>query len=73
MPTETETLALHLVSALYAASDGSAQQWRILAEMDGMTAEAIVFAVARGWVIVEAGRSICLTVAGRRTVTMCGA
>ena len=68
MSSETETLALHLVTALYDASDGRSEQWRLLAEMDGMTAEAVVFAVARGWVIVEAGRSICLTNAGRRLV-----
>ena len=43
----SEALALHLVCALYEASDGSVQQWRVLAEMDGMTAEAIVFAACR--------------------------
>jgi hypothetical protein len=68
MSSETETLALHLVSALYDAPGGSPQQWQILAEMDGMTAEAIVYAVARGWLLVEAGRSLCLTDAGRRQV-----
>lgn len=40
----------------------------MLEELDGMTAEAIVFAVAQGWVIIEAGHSICLTDAGRRLV-----
>lgn len=35
---------------------------------DGVTAKAVVFAVARGWVIVEAGHSICLTDSGRRLV-----
>jgi hypothetical protein len=48
MPSETETLALHLVRALYEAMGGRPQQWRMLVELDGMTAEAIVFAVARG-------------------------
>jgi hypothetical protein len=38
MPSETETLALHL------------------ATLDGRTAEFIVFAVTRGWVLVEAGQ-----------------
>jgi hypothetical protein len=33
-----------------------------------MTAEAIVFAVTQGWALVEAGRSICLTDAGRRLI-----
>ena len=65
---ETESLALQLVRALYASTDGLPEQWRMLEELPGMTAEAIVFAVARGWVIVEAGHSICLTDAGRRLV-----
>jgi len=48
------------------ATDGRPQQWRMLEELDGATTDAIVFAVARGWMIVEAGHSICLTDAGRR-------
>jgi Bacterial regulatory proteins, luxR family len=44
--------------ALYDATDGLPQQWRMLEELDG--------AVARGWMIVEAGHSIRLTDAGRR-------
>jgi hypothetical protein len=40
----------------------------MLEELDGMTAEAIVFAAARGWVVAEAGHSICLTDTGRRLV-----
>jgi hypothetical protein len=68
MPSETETLALHLVRVLYEARGGLPQQWHVLAAVDGMTAEAIVFAVARGWVVVQAGHSICLTDAGRRLV-----
>ena len=35
-------------------------------ELDGVTTDAIVFAVARGWMIVDAGHSICFTDAGRR-------
>jgi hypothetical protein len=52
--------------ALCDATDGLPQQWRMLEELDGATADAIVFAVARGWMIVEAGHSIRLTDAGRR-------
>ena len=48
MPNETESLALRLVRALYDSTEGRPQQWRMLTEVDGMTAEAIVFAVARG-------------------------
>jgi hypothetical protein len=59
---------LQLVRALYDSTDGLPEQWRMLEELPGMTAEAIVFAVARGCVIVEAGHSICLTDDGRRLV-----
>jgi len=40
----------------------------MLEELDAATTDAIVFAVARGWVVVQAGHSICLTDAGRRLV-----
>jgi hypothetical protein len=49
MPSENETLALHLVRVLYEASEGLPQQWRMLEKLDEATAEAIQFAVARGW------------------------
>jgi hypothetical protein len=68
MSSETETLALHLVRVLYESSDGLPQQWRMLEKLDAATAEAIQFAVARGWVVVQAGRLVCLTDAGRRLV-----
>jgi hypothetical protein len=68
MPCETETLALHLVCALYDATGGQSLHWRMSAEIDRETADAIEFAVARGWVIVEDGYSICLTDAGRHLV-----
>jgi hypothetical protein len=68
MASETETLALHLVRALYDATDGKPQEWRSLEELDAVTTDAIVFAVARGWVVVQGGHSICLTDAGRRLV-----
>jgi hypothetical protein len=40
----------------------------MLEELDVATTDAIEFAVARGWVVVQAGHSICLTDAGRRLV-----
>ena len=40
----------------------------VIAEIDRETADAIEFAVARSWEIVEDGCSICLTEAGRRRV-----
>jgi hypothetical protein len=68
MPSETEALALYLVRALHDAQDGLPQEWRMLEELDGATTDAIEFAIARGWVVVQAGHSICLTDAGRRLV-----
>jgi hypothetical protein len=68
MSSETETLALHLVRALYDATGARPQEWRSLEELDVATTDAIVFAVPRGWVVVQAGHSICLTDAGRRLV-----
>ena len=68
MASETETLALHLVRALYEATGGRPQVWRSLEGLDAATTDAIVFAVARGWVVVQGGHSICLTDAGRRKV-----
>jgi hypothetical protein len=68
MPSETESLALHLVRALHDATDGPSQEWRMLEELNGATTDAIEFAVARGRIIVEAGHSICLTDAGRKLV-----
>jgi photosystem II stability/assembly factor-like uncharacterized protein len=68
MPNRIEMLALHLVRALYEATDGKPQEWRNLEELDVATTDAIEFAVARGWVVVQAGHSICLTDAGRRLV-----
>jgi hypothetical protein len=38
----------------------------MLEKLDEATAEAIQFAVARGWVVVQAGRLVYLTDAGRR-------
>jgi hypothetical protein len=53
---------------LYDATDGKPQEWRMLEELDAATTDAIEFAVARGWVVVQAGHSICLTDAGQKLV-----
>ena len=68
MASETESLAVHLVRAVYDATEGQPQQWRMLEEMDAATTDALVYAATRGWVLVEGGQSICLTAAGRRLV-----
>ena len=64
MASETETLALHLMRALYGAAGGRPQEWRMLEELDMATTDAIEFAAARGWAQVEGGH-IALTEAGR--------
>jgi hypothetical protein len=43
VPSETETLALHLVRALYDATDGRPQEWRMLEELDRATTDALIF------------------------------
>jgi len=68
MASETETLALHLVNALYRVTDGRPNQWHMLAGFDDVTNDAIEFAEARGWMIVERGHSVALTEMGRRLV-----
>jgi hypothetical protein len=40
----------------------------MLEELDAATTDAIVYAITRGWVVVQAGHSICLTDAGRHLV-----
>ena len=66
MPSQSESLALYPLHALYHATGGKPQEWRSLEELDAVTTDAIEFAVARGWVVVQAGRVVCLTDAGRR-------
>jgi hypothetical protein len=65
MASETETLAMHLVRALNDAPDGRPMQWRMIEHLDGVTADVVEFAAARGWVQVE-GSHIALTEAGRQ-------
>jgi len=66
--TETESLALHLMSALYDWTGGRPMQWRSLAGISdgGETQEAVQLAVDRGWLLVEGGHSVALTDEGRR-------
>jgi len=68
MASETETLARHIVSTLYNATDGRPQQWRSLAGISATreTEAAVKLAVDRGWLLVERGHSVCLTDEGRR-------
>ena len=66
IPDDTETLALQLLRGLYDATDGLPKQWWTLEELEAPIMDAVMYAITRGWVIVEAGHSICLTDAGRR-------
>ena len=52
---------------LYALVRGRLNQWRMLSGIP-TTAEAVYFAVQRGWVECEGGHSVALTDAGRRMV-----
>ena len=70
MPKRIEVLALHLVRAVYNATDGQPMQWPSLEGLDlPESAEAVRYAVTRGWMLVQGGHSVCLTDAGRRIVT----
>ena len=66
MPSETESLAVQLVRALSDAPDGRPMQWRMIEHLDGVIADAVEFAAARGWVQIEGGHNIALTEAGRQ-------
>ena len=70
MPNRIEMLALHLVRAVYNATDGQPMQWRSLEGLDWPeSAAAVSYAVTRGWLLVQGEHSVCLTEAGRRIVT----
>jgi hypothetical protein len=68
MPSETEPLAVQLVRALYDSTNGRPMHWRMIERLDGASADAVEFAIARGWVRVEGGHSIALTESGRQLV-----
>ena len=72
MPSTLDQAAMNLCRALAAATAGAPMQWRSLETMarraglrgdqvDSVTARA----VAKGWLLLEGGHSICLTDAGR--------
>jgi hypothetical protein len=49
-----------MVRALYDSPDSLLRHWRMPEELDRRTAEAILFAVARGWGVVQGNHSIRL-------------
>ena len=67
MTRKTETLAIHLIRGLYDAAEGRPTQWRSLDDLDvPQSVEAVRYATARGWILVENGNNVCLTDAGWR-------
>lgn len=70
MPSKPETLALHIMRALYDATGGRPMQWRSLAGLSDVaeTREAVQLTVDRGWLLVEGGHSVCLTDEGRQVL-----
>ena len=66
MARKSKALALHLLRTVYNATD-RLMQWRSLEGLDvPETAEALCYAVEKGWILVRDGHSVCLTKAGRR-------
>jgi hypothetical protein len=59
--------ARKLVSSLYRATDGAPLQWRMLIGLSAIE-PAVDYAVERGWIIVEEGHDVCLTVKGAKLV-----
>jgi hypothetical protein len=58
----TETLARHLVSRLYEATEGRSE-WCMVSGIK-LSHAAVELAVERGWLLIDQG-SVCLTEAGR--------
>jgi hypothetical protein len=55
--------ARKLVKGLYTATEGKPMQWRMVIGLSAKQAE-VDYAVEKGWLLVESGRSICLTAKG---------
>jgi hypothetical protein len=65
---ETQALAQRIVHAVYITTDGQPAQWRMLSGFRGVTEEAVMYAVGRGWIELEGNHSIRLTDKGRGLV-----
>lgn len=70
MAGKTEALALHIMHTLHDATGGRPMQGRSVAGLSDVaeTQEAVQLAVDNGWLLIEAGHSICLTDAGRQVL-----
>ena len=63
MADQTEMAARLQVWAMYRATDAEYRWWDLPTKLNDLTKEAIVVAVARGWML-DRGDSVCLTDAG---------
>ena len=67
MFTKVDQDARDLVTSVYRVTDGRPLKWRMLIGLSAKQA-AVDYAVERGWIIVEEGNNVCLTVKGARLV-----
>jgi hypothetical protein len=65
--TKVDLEARKLIKSLYEATDGRPLLWRTIIGLSANQA-AVHYAVERGWIVVESGRSVCLTLKGVRLV-----
>jgi hypothetical protein len=65
--TKVDKDARKLVKALYRVTGGGSLKWRMLVGLSAKQA-AVDYAVERGWILVEDGHNVCLTVKGARVV-----
>jgi len=65
--TEVELEARTLINSLYKATDGRPLLWRTIIGLSAKRA-AVDYAAERGWIVINNGRSVCLTVTGVRLV-----
>jgi hypothetical protein len=65
--TQIDQEARKLVTSVYRATDGRPLKWRMLLGLSAKKA-AVDYAVERGWIIVDEGHNVCLTVKGARPV-----
>jgi len=65
--TKVDQEARNLVTSVYRATDGRPLRWRMLIGLSAKQA-AVDYAVERGWIVVDEGHNVCLTVKGARLV-----
>jgi hypothetical protein len=63
MSAEVDQDARKLVKSLYAAMEGKPMQWQMVTGLSSKQA-AVDYAVENVWLLVEDGRSVCLTEEG---------